>query len=674
MTRFPATPAMILSWGAYGNDGYIFGGLGNDTIVSGVAAENIVGGEGNDVIVGGEGNDTITGDAGDDSLVAGSGSDGFIFGGDGSDTIVSGPGAEMIYGGSDVDDNPLFSDWIIKEADVDMTLSDGLLMADGPAMLFGIERALLMGGDSANTLDARGFSGNVVLVGGAGDDSLYGGPGDDTLHGGAGDDYLEGGPGSDTYVYRGDEAGSDTIVEPPSNSGDTLDFTDFFAPIQLNLGTTDAQEVSPGKLALTLSSDVGIENVLGTAFSDVIVGSVADNVLDGGGGFDWLDGSAGDDVLRAGATRRVYLDFDSATELGEHNYSPFERDAIQAAMQQDYARFDVRFTQVKPLDGNYITVTFNQTPIINGRPQPGGESQRVGWRDLTSGGRVIVDVNAFLGDAVNQLTPSSENYISLSSTIASHELAHMLGIRHNDAFGAPGSGIYWATYATRFLPGYPGPTAADETPFHLIASPASVRTSLVDAMSDPFFGEREALKLAYAETGPTLMESDDLKVPAALGELPIMVQPLGELLPMIVPNTIEKGVNKNVTLNARAINVVGAIDLTSPTGPSESDYYSFQGVAGEVVTIEILSQILRYRIADTIDSVAAGLFRRCRCRSAGGLLLQLRGRARCVQRRRFRAAGRPSDRPAAARDGRVPGGGGYVQLLDSRGRHLPAGD
>jgi len=57
------------------------------------------------------------------------------------------------------------------------------------------------------------------------------------------------------------------------------------------------------------------------------------------------------------------------------------------------------------------------------------------------GGDVIVDVNGFLGDAVNKLSPTSENFVALSSTIASHEIAHMYGVRHHDAFGAPGDGI-----------------------------------------------------------------------------------------------------------------------------------------------------------------------------------------------------------------------------------------
>ncbi len=135
-------------------------------------------------------------------------------------------------------------------------------------------------------------------------------------------------------------------------------------------------------------------------------------------------------------------------------------------------------------------------------------SNRVGWRELSIDDFVQVDINGFFGTAANQLSPTSENFIALSSTIAAHELAHTYGVRHQDAFGPPGSGVYAGLdNAGRYRPVYTGPAAAEETRLHLIASPAAVGTTLVDALGNPFFGEREALKIAFAENGKTLSEA-----------------------------------------------------------------------------------------------------------------------------------------------------------------------
>ena len=571
-------------------------------------------------------------------------------------------------------------DWLVQKSGGDATLSDGLLTGSWHIQWSGIERVALFGDEGPNRLDASTFTGQVMLVGNAGNDTLIGGTGDDTLEGGAGNDLLIGGAGSDTYVFDGSDLGEDTIEELPGNSGDTLDFSGLSAPVAVDLASTAVQEVSPGHLSLKLSSDVGLENVIGTAFADVMYGNEQDNYLMGAGGRDLLEGRGGNDVLLAGWTRWVYLDFDSATNAGEHIYTAAERDAIQQAMEQDFDPFDMRFTQSPPTVETFITVRFNETPLIGGVPQPGGESERVGWRELMTGGTVIVDVNGFLGLDENRLPPTEENFTILSTTIASHELAHMYGLRHHDAFGAPGMGVFEAfqpdgndrrylSLWQRFLPSYPGPLGAAETGLHLTASPASVRSTLIDALSDPFFGERDALKLAFGENGQSLAEVPDtekLQVDNDGQTWPI--QSLGELPRVTVPNTIEKGVHQDVELSAAAINVTGSIALTSD-GTSESDFYSFTGRAGDVVTIEVMSQILRHRIANPIDSLMRVYYLAPAGTGIGGLLRQS---AEGVQRRRLRAARRRAAGPPTADGRHLRRRSRYVQLPHARVRALPA--
>ncbi len=208
----------------------------------------------------------------------------------------------------------------------------------------------------------------------------------------------------------------------------------------------------------------------------------------------------------------------------------------------------------------------------------------------------------------NQLPPTEANFIALSSTIASHEVGHMLGLRHHDAFGAPGEGIFAALGGNAFLPSYDDAlAAAPETADHLLASPASVRTTLTDALANPYFGEREALKLAFSETGVSIMEASptDKTDSLTISGVTYSVQPLGDLPGLVVPNTIENPLadNYGVDFGAAAANVIGSIEIDPVTRRSESDLYSFYAAAGDIVTVEALSLTLRTRIDFTIDSL-----------------------------------------------------------------------
>ncbi len=56
----------------------------------------------------------------------------------------------------------------------------------GTERLGTVERVELTGGDSDNLIDARSFTGSVMLAGGNGNDTLIGGTGSDLLVGGDG--------------------------------------------------------------------------------------------------------------------------------------------------------------------------------------------------------------------------------------------------------------------------------------------------------------------------------------------------------------------------------------------------------------------------------------------------------------------------------------------------------
>jgi Ca2+-binding RTX toxin-like protein len=144
----------------------------------------------------------------------------------------------------------------------------------------------LSGLGGADSLSGR--HGNDVIDGGDGDDKLLGGNGDDTLLGGAGNDSVFGGIGNDRFI--GDMAGDDRYFG--GEGVDTLDYSESIDPITVNLVKTAAQHISTGSGTDTLNS---IEYLVGSRFSDILIGNTAANRLNGGLGNDMLSGGAGAD-------------------------------------------------------------------------------------------------------------------------------------------------------------------------------------------------------------------------------------------------------------------------------------------------------------------------------------------------------------------------------------------
>src|SRR5262245_18803392 len=95
------------------------------------------------------------------------------------------------------------------------------------------------------------------IFGFAGDDSIFGQGGDDDIKGGGGADFLDGGTGIDTVRYDDSESGVTVYL---------------FASVGLG-GTAEGD------------SYTSIENVVGSRYSDIIIGDDGANMLDGGAGY-----------------------------------------------------------------------------------------------------------------------------------------------------------------------------------------------------------------------------------------------------------------------------------------------------------------------------------------------------------------------------------------------------
>jgi hypothetical protein len=419
------------------------------------------------------------------------------------------------------------------------------------------------------------------------------------------------GAGSNTFYFVGTTLGHVAVNE--STSSDTLDFSNLYkivgtsiipsSSINLNLGVSAEQQVVPGNLWLTLSNPAVVGQVVGNGSNNTIQGGSSPVTIYGAAPLD--DRTTNPPPLQP-HQQVVFLDFNTYTTAGKHVYTTGptgEQQAILNLLAADYAAFDYVFTLTQPASGPYFTVFFNKTPIVNGTPQPGGLSDKIDFRDLNQSATAAIDVNGLLGQP-GEPPADSADFVAMSATIAAHELGHMSGERHTDAFGPIGFGIHNAPGVNQYLPNYPGAQGAWQTTSDIMASPASVGSSLFDAVDHSYFGARDDIKLAFIEDGTVLPEQTDngLNTNTSMAN----AQPLGLLgnlnLPTLaVPNTIARGFDAGKTFSVAAADVTGSIQLDS-TGHSESDFYSFQGRAGDLINIQTMSNALT-RITDPVDTI-----------------------------------------------------------------------
>ncbi|MCP4120122.1 MAG: calcium-binding protein [Desulfobacteraceae bacterium] len=259
MTEAEVASQFILKEG----DAKLYGGDGNDLLVSSVGDDELHGGVGNDTIFGGSGDDTIYGETGDgafgwtanqtgndtiyagfgnDSVSAGSGND-VILGEDGNDTLNGDAGIDQLFGG--VGNDTLHGgdgdDTILGDAGMDTLNGD----AGNDKISGGDGNDRLNGGDGNDTFN--GNAGDDIIQGDAGDDIIQGGAGNDQIHGGAGTDIVQGGAGNDIFVLS---AGSEVtrVVGQADDGNDMVFLTSDVSGLNISKAGTNLVLVGSNKV------------------------------------------------------------------------------------------------------------------------------------------------------------------------------------------------------------------------------------------------------------------------------------------------------------------------------------------------------------------------------------------------------------------------------------------
>ena len=300
----------------------------------------------------------------------------------------------------------------------------------------------------------------------------------------------------------------------------------------------------------------------------------------------------------------------------DHVYTQAERKAILKRIRADYDEYDYKITNKKPSKGAYTTlfVGQNDAPLDCSLgsnisvTETGGVSILFGRADRIDFRNEFKDDNAFADasfwEFLIQLDPSGSLFelfsgISIvefggdavaavsfavtnqTSNTGAHEVGHLQGLRHQNSFGPPGSGLpdTGAILPEEFVPVFGGPQSASETVLHTMASGASVGLSLQGStITDRFFSERSTARIAFTEDGRSISEARVRRN----GRDKINLEEL------VVENTIELGDNAGADFKVKALTIDGSISV-----PGEVDSYTFKGEAGTMVNIELVSVIGR---------------------------------------------------------------------------------
>lgn len=162
-------------------------------------------------------------------------------------------------------------------------------------------------GSGDDYVDAKG--GDDVIDLGDGNDTGYGGDGDDQMIGGSGHDKLYAGNGNEAFLLVGANGAGNDLYDGGAGT-DTLALKSAVASLLVDLTQGQASGADIGTDQL-----ISIQNVVGGAGNDMLIGDAGANEFEGGAGDDIIDGSAGSDTVHVTGNRADYTPSGFASSL-----------------------------------------------------------------------------------------------------------------------------------------------------------------------------------------------------------------------------------------------------------------------------------------------------------------------------------------------------------------------
>lgn len=395
-----------------------FGDAASDTYTN---ISNLYGSSFNDFLIGNGVINVLTGGAGND-LLEGLGAGDVFQGGAGNDTVsyahsTAGILVDIFNNGDHTMTNDAFGDTFFSIENVTGSVHADTIYGDENDNILdgGLGNDVLDGAGGTNTASYINAPGAVTIhldtmqvtgaagadtliniqriIGSASGDSIFGTTGDDWLDGGGGADTIDGDTGSDTISYASATGPKSVVLGVANTDGDTL---------------------------------TNIENIYGTAFSDILTGDAGDNVIEGSLGNDTLTGGAhagyGDTASYSTATAGVIVNLSSGSATGgagNDTLSSFEN--LIGTAYADTLTGDINDNKLDGGSGNDILIGGVGADTMTG----GAGFDTVSYADSSAGVTVTVNSSSNTGgDAAGDQLFGIEN---------------LIGSTHNDTLTGDGN-------------------------------------------------------------------------------------------------------------------------------------------------------------------------------------------------------------------------------------------
>jgi Ca2+-binding RTX toxin-like protein len=252
--------------------------------------ENITGSAYNDVLIGNALKNSLNGLDGNDLLI-GNGGDDFLDGGDGTDTVSYRRSVNSANIGVSVDLSISFGFDGIDGIDTLINI-ENIIGSEFADRLTGNSQAnIILGGEGGDII--AGQAGEDRLFGENGRDEIFGGSEDDFLVGGADDDTIDGGANIDTVSYEDSPTGAIVNIDETQSYRNTAYLIDIEPTFSIASGTALDGFGNTDTI-------LNLENIIGSAYNDILIGNALKNTLNGLAGNDLLIGNGGDDILDGG--------------------------------------------------------------------------------------------------------------------------------------------------------------------------------------------------------------------------------------------------------------------------------------------------------------------------------------------------------------------------------------